>query len=230
MLSVKVRARGFLHRVLVDLNPINACAEAKVQVQILCLLGQSSVVKNVYLAAVMGHRLHLDAGNRLGKFKRFDHDKSTPNFVFHILCRVRGKYVDRTLEWGLISLPFTTCCAIIYPFHPALYIVAGPLVRGEEVNCLRKYEIIFILRPDLDEEKNQATIDKFKGIIENNGGEVAKLDKWGKRRLAYEINDLREGFYVVSQVKATPDIIAELDRIFKITDEVMRHMIVKEEE
>lgn len=95
---------------------------------------------------------------------------------------------------------------------------------------MRQYEIIFILRPDLDEEKNQAAIDKFKGLIENNGGEVAKLDKWGKRRLAYEINDLREGFYVVSQVKATPDIIAELDRIFKITDEVMRHMIVKEEE
>jgi len=95
---------------------------------------------------------------------------------------------------------------------------------------LRQYEIIIILRSELDEEKNQAVLDKFKGIIENNGGEVVKLDKWGKRRLAYEIKDLRDGFYVVSRVKATPAIIAELDRILKITEEVLRHMIVKEDE
>ncbi|MCL6639081.1 MAG: 30S ribosomal protein S6 [Firmicutes bacterium] len=95
---------------------------------------------------------------------------------------------------------------------------------------MRQYEVIFILRPDLDEEKNQAVIDKFKGIVEADGGEITKLDKWGKRRLAYEVKDLREGFYVVMQVKASPAIVNELDRVFKITDEVLRHMIVKEEE
>lgn len=95
---------------------------------------------------------------------------------------------------------------------------------------MRKYEIVFVLRPDLDEEKNLALIEKFKAIIENKGGEIVKLDKWGKRRLAYEVKDLREGFYVVMQVKTTPEAAAELERVFKITDEVLRQMIVREEE
>ncbi|MCL5289438.1 MAG: 30S ribosomal protein S6, partial [Firmicutes bacterium] len=87
-----------------------------------------------------------------------------------------------------------------------------------------------VLRADLDEEKNQAFIDKFKAIVENKGGEIVKLDKWGKRRLAYEVKDLREGFYVVMKMNATPEAAAELERIFKLTDEILRHMIVREEE
>ncbi|MHB1041956.1 MAG: 30S ribosomal protein S6 [Eubacteriales bacterium] len=95
---------------------------------------------------------------------------------------------------------------------------------------MRKYEVVFVLRADLDEEKNQAFIDKFKAIVENKGGEIVKLDKWGKRRLAYEVKDLREGFYVVMKMNATPEAAAELERIFKLTDEILRHMIVREEE
>lgn len=95
---------------------------------------------------------------------------------------------------------------------------------------MRKYEVVFVLRADLDEEKNQAFIDKFKAVVENKGGEIVKLDKWGKRRLAYEVKDLREGFYVVMKMNATPEAAAELERVFKLTDEILRHMIVREEE
>lgn len=95
---------------------------------------------------------------------------------------------------------------------------------------MRKYEVVFILRPDLDEEKNAAVIDKFKGLIESHGGEILKLDKWGKRRLAYEVKDLREGFYIIVHMNAEPKVAAELDRVFKITDEVLRHIIVREDE
>ncbi|BAF61073.1 MAG: 30S ribosomal protein S6 [Pelotomaculum sp.] len=95
---------------------------------------------------------------------------------------------------------------------------------------MRKYEVIFILRPDLEEEKNAEVIEKFKNLIESHGGEIIKIDKWGKRRLAYEVKDFREGFYIVIQINAEPKLAAELDRVFKITDEVLRHMIVRENE
>jgi len=98
------------------------------------------------------------------------------------------------------------------------------------VNALRKYEVIFILRPDLDEEKNTEVIEKFKALIESHGGEVLKLDKWGKRRLAYEVKDYREGLYILIQMKAESKVATELDRVFKITDEVLRHMIIREDE
>ena len=114
---------------------------------------------------------------------------------------------------------------------PCSICVVGPYVRGEEVNReVRKYETIFILRPDLDEEKTGEAIEKFKSLIDNNGGEITSLDKWGKRRLAYEINHIREGFYVVSKFKSESAAASELDRVFKISDDVMRHIIVREDE
>jgi len=95
---------------------------------------------------------------------------------------------------------------------------------------LRKYEVVFIIRPDLDEDKNTAVIDKFKDLIEGQGGEILKVEKWGKRRLAYEVKDVREGYYVVLHINAEAKVSSELDRVFKITDEVLRHIIVREEE
>lgn len=92
---------------------------------------------------------------------------------------------------------------------------------------MRAYEIMYIINSELDEEQNTAVMDKFKGIIENNGGELVKLDKWGKRRLAYEIKRKRDGFYVLMSVNGTPEIVHELDRVFKITDEVLKHMILR---
>ena len=94
---------------------------------------------------------------------------------------------------------------------------------------MRKYEVVFVHRPDLDEEKSAALIERFKSLIENQGGEVLKVDKWGKRRLAYEVKDLREGVYIIVHMNAEPNVATELDRVFKITDEVLRHIIVRED-
>ena len=95
---------------------------------------------------------------------------------------------------------------------------------------MRTYEVLYIIRPELDEEQTEAMVEKFKSLIENNGGEITKLDKWGKRKLAYEIKHSREGFYVLMEFKGEAKISAELDRVFRITDEVLKHTIIREEE
>lgn len=92
---------------------------------------------------------------------------------------------------------------------------------------MRKYEVMYIIRPEAEQEAVQAVVEKFQGII-SNGGEITKHDVLGKRRLAYEINKLRDGIYVLVQFNATPEVIVELDRVMKITDEVIRHLIVKD--
>ena len=94
---------------------------------------------------------------------------------------------------------------------------------------MRKYETIFILHPSLDEEAVKANIEKFKGVIENGGGTVENVDFWGKRKLAYEIKKVNEGFYTLINFEANPELPSELDRIFRITDGVIRHIIVKQE-
>lgn len=94
---------------------------------------------------------------------------------------------------------------------------------------MRKYETMFILHPSLDEEAVKANIEKFKGVIENGGGTIDNVDFWGKRKLAYEIKKVSEGFYTLVNFSANPELPKELDRIFRITDSVIRHMIVVED-
>jgi len=94
---------------------------------------------------------------------------------------------------------------------------------------MRKYETIFILQPTLDEEAVKANIEKFKGVIENGGGVIENVDFWGKRKLAYEINKVSEGFYTLINFNADPELPKELDRIFRINDTVVRHIIVNNE-
>ena len=86
------------------------------------------------------------------------------------------------------------------------------------------YEALYILDPNLSEEQTAALVARFKGVVENNGT-VTEVDEWGKRRLAYPINDLNEGYYVLMTFTAAA-IPQELDRIFRITDGVMRSLIV----
>ncbi|MGI6065268.1 MAG: 30S ribosomal protein S6 [Bacillota bacterium] len=95
---------------------------------------------------------------------------------------------------------------------------------------MRAYEAMYIIRPDLDEEKIQATIEKYSSLIQNNGGELVKVDPWGKRRLAYEVKKFREGYYVLVYFKGTQETPAELERNFKISDDVIRYIVVREEE
>ena len=94
---------------------------------------------------------------------------------------------------------------------------------------MRKYEIIFIVRP-VDDETINNVIEKFKNLIVNNGGKITKEDRWGKRQLAYEIKDMTQGYYCLFYVEAEPKCVAECDRVMKITDEVLKHMIVRNDE
>jgi small subunit ribosomal protein S6 len=94
---------------------------------------------------------------------------------------------------------------------------------------MRKYETIFILQPTLDEEAVKANIEKFKGVIENGGGVIENVDFWGKRKLAYEIKKVNEGFYTLINFSADNELPKELDRIFRINDTVVRHIIINNE-
>lgn len=110
---------------------------------------------------------------------------------------------------------------------PRLYRL-GAIVH-KEVKIMRKYEVMYIIRPDLEQEALQAVVDKFQGIIQNGGGEISKHDVSGKRRLAYEINKIRDGVYVLVNFNATPEVVTELERIMKISDEVIRYLITRDE-
>ena len=87
------------------------------------------------------------------------------------------------------------------------------------------YELVMILKPDLGEEATAALVEKFKTLIEQRGT-VAEVDEWGKRHLAYPINDITEGYYVLMTFTADPALPAELDRQMRINDSVMRSLIV----
>lgn len=95
---------------------------------------------------------------------------------------------------------------------------------------MRKYETMFIIRPDLDEEATKAVIEKFSNLLKDKGAEIQAVDEWGMRRLAYEVNKLREGYYVLTTFTAEPDAVAELERVFRITGDIMRYMIVNKSE
>jgi len=95
---------------------------------------------------------------------------------------------------------------------------------------MRSYEMMLINRPDLDDAGNQAVLDRISGIVTNTGGAIEKMEPSKKQRLAYEINDLREGIYTVVYFKGEPRTAEELTRVLKITDEVVRFMIVRPEE
>jgi small subunit ribosomal protein S6 len=112
-------------------------------------------------------------------------------------------------------------------YFPCSIPVVGPLVRGEEVTRLRTYELLYIIKPDLDAEKTVATVEKFAELVKNNKGEVVRLDQWGKRRLAYELQDYREGFYVLMQFKAEPALASEVERILKISDNIIKYLITR---
>lgn len=93
----------------------------------------------------------------------------------------------------------------------------------------RNYEVVFIVKPNLEEEQVQAVVDKFSTLIKDQGGEVVSIDNWGKRRLSYEIKDFREGNYFLVTFQGVPATAQELDRVLKITDEILRFMIVRKD-
>ena len=92
-----------------------------------------------------------------------------------------------------------------------------------------KYEALYIINPQVTEEDTKALVEKFKAMVEAEGTLTA-IDEWGKRRLAYPIEDLAEGYYGLMNFEAKPDFPAELDRVMKITDGIMRCLITAVEE
>jgi len=94
-----------------------------------------------------------------------------------------------------------------------------------------KNEILYLIRPNIDEEAKAALIARFDSILTDNGAEVIESKDWQKRRLAYEMDGFREGIYHIVKVSSstTASAINEFDRLAKINDDIIRHMIVKEE-
>ncbi|MBM7580598.1 MULTISPECIES: 30S ribosomal protein S6 [Jeotgalibacillus] len=95
---------------------------------------------------------------------------------------------------------------------------------------MRKYEIMYIVRPDVDEEQKKAVTTRFEEILTSNGAEIIESKEWGKRRFAYEINEIREGFYQIVKLNSGSEAINEFDRLAKISDDIVRHMTIREEE
>lgn len=86
---------------------------------------------------------------------------------------------------------------------------------------------MLIVIPELDEEQVESTIGRFRTIIERTGGEVGETNHWGRRKLAYEIDHRKDGFYAVMQFTAGERTLIELKRILRVSDDILRHMIVK---
>jgi small subunit ribosomal protein S6 len=95
---------------------------------------------------------------------------------------------------------------------------------------MKAYEVMLLTDPSLDEEAQAALVQRASGIITDQGGTVDATDDWGKRKLAYEVRGLADGHYTVVQFHATPEIVAELDRVLHITDQVARFMIVRRDD
>ncbi len=94
---------------------------------------------------------------------------------------------------------------------------------------VRDYELMYIVRPELDDEALRAANESVVSLIRGLGGEISKTSNWGKRRLAYEIQHLRDGHYVVTQVRLDGSRVSELERALQIHDTVFRHLLVVKE-
>lgn len=94
----------------------------------------------------------------------------------------------------------------------------------------KKYEAFYIVKPDLADSEVGKIADHFKGIVESHGGSVERAAKWDKRKLAYEVEGYKEGNYVIMDFEAPAELPAELSRLMRISDDVIRHRIYKVED
>jgi small subunit ribosomal protein S6 len=95
------------------------------------------------------------------------------------------------------------------------------------VKLVKAYELMLILDPSLDDDAQASVMEKAQGVITEGGGTVDDVDPWGKRQLAFEIDDQTDGIYAVVKFHADAATVAELDRVLHITDQVLRSMIVR---
>ncbi len=91
---------------------------------------------------------------------------------------------------------------------------------------MRHYEIVFLVHPDQSEQV-PAMIDRYKGIIESNGGKIHRLEDWGRRQMAYSINKIHKAHYVLMNVECGAEELAELESVFRFNDAVLRNLVIK---
>ncbi|WP_377887219.1 30S ribosomal protein S6 [Alkalihalobacillus sp. R86527] len=95
---------------------------------------------------------------------------------------------------------------------------------------MRNYEIMYIIRPNIEEDAQKALVERFNGILTDNGAEINEVKQMGKKRLAYEINDFNSGIYIVLDINSNTEAIEEFSRLMKINDDVLRFMTLNLEE
>lgn len=95
---------------------------------------------------------------------------------------------------------------------------------------MRKYECMYVLNPELTEDEVKAYVERFQKLIIDQGGVVDKLDIWGKRRLAYEVDKINEGFYVLCLFQGEPAVAQELERVLRINEKVVRYLVIRLDE
>jgi len=91
---------------------------------------------------------------------------------------------------------------------------------------MRSYELMLAINPQLEEEELDSLLNKFKKLIEDKKGEVTKVDKWGKRKLAYEIKDFQEAYYVVLNFNVDGKNVSELERVIKLEEKIIRYLLI----
>ncbi len=95
---------------------------------------------------------------------------------------------------------------------------------------MRDYELVVVIDPEIDEEKLSATLDRISQFVTTRGGEVIDVDRWGKRKLAYPIKRRSEGDYVITHFRLEPSQTAELEASLRLSEEVLRHLLVRSED
>lgn len=94
---------------------------------------------------------------------------------------------------------------------------------------MREYELMYIIQPAIEEEAKKALVERFNDMLTSNGAEIIESKEWGKRRLAYEINDLREGFYQIVKINSGSEAINEFTRLSNINEDIIRHIAVRKD-
>ncbi|MCG8516144.1 MAG: 30S ribosomal protein S6 [Halanaerobiales bacterium] len=94
---------------------------------------------------------------------------------------------------------------------------------------IRQYEATYILKPDMEQEARESLTERIKGIITDHNGEILEVDDWGSRKLAYEIKDYKNGYYTIITFKGDASLVNELERNFKIIDDVLRYLVINTE-
>jgi small subunit ribosomal protein S6 len=92
---------------------------------------------------------------------------------------------------------------------------------------MRPYEIMIILEAGLEEESIRPVLDRVSKLVTDGGGSVGKVDRWGRRRFAYEVNHRAEGYYVVVETMTEPGVVSDIDRVLGLADEVIRHKVIR---